>query len=175
MMVDQFSAHFETSTNWLPSSSSYQGLRELKPSVVVWHDARFAAVLAAKGRQEILDLNAFRERQAVLAKKVRHPRPPRIQETLKRVHEFRARLAAEPGLTREALAREVGINPTQLTRLLRLFDLAPEIQRHILALPPSIHRSVVTERRLRPIARIKDREEQLATFHRLLEPTTRLP
>lgn len=94
--------------------------------------------------------------------------PPRIQETLKWVHELRARLVATPGLTRDALALEVGINPGQLTRLLRLADLAPEIQRHILALSPSIHRCVVTERRLRAIARIKEHQEQLEEFRHLL-------
>lgn len=150
-------------------------MRELKPSIVVWHDAGFGAVLAAKGRQEILDLNAFRERQSVLAKKVRHPHPPHIQEALKQAHELRARLATKPGLTRDALAREVGINPSLLTRLLRLPDLAPEIQSHIQALPPSIHRCPVTERRLRPIALINDHGEQLAAFRRLLAPTPRLP
>ncbi|MHB2025096.1 MAG: recombinase family protein [Elusimicrobiota bacterium] len=142
--------------------------RELKNSFVLWHNAKFGIVLAAKGRQEIVDYPAFQARLAVLAKRARKPKPPRIQAVLKEAHELKARLAADRGLTRESLAGEKGLNPGQLTRLLRLADLAPEIQHHILALPPSIHRGAVTERRLRPIAAIPDHKEQVERFRDLL-------
>lgn len=110
-------------------------------------------------------LEAARER---LQARVREPHPPHIQTTLKRAHELAARLAADPALTHKVLAKEAGLNPGHLTRLLRLADLAPEIQQHILALPPSNHRSVVTERRLRPIAQIEDPKKQLELFRSLL-------
>ena len=135
---------------------------------MIWHETRFGTVLAAKGRQEIVDLNAFREHQAVLAKRVRKLHPPHIQTALKRGHELAARLAADPAMTRDALAKQAGLHPGHLTRLLRLHDLAPEIQQHIQALPPTNRRNVVTERRLRPIAKIEDPKEQLERFRSLI-------
>ena len=136
---------------------------------MIWHETRFGTVLAAKGRQEIVDLNAFREHQAVLAKRVRKLHPPHIQTALKRAHELAARLAADPALTREALAKEAGIHPGHLTRLLPLPDLAPEIQQHILALPPCHGWGPITERALRPIARCRDHEDQVIRFNELLK------
>ena len=101
------------------------------------------------------------------------PKPPRIQALLRQALEFKARLVADPRLTRDALAREIKIDPSQLTRRLRLAYLAPEIQRHILALPPSIHRGPITERRLRPIAKIPSLREQLERFQELLKNPVR--
>ncbi|MFA5138313.1 MAG: hypothetical protein WC728_03690 [Elusimicrobiota bacterium] len=101
------------------------------------------------------------------------PAPPRIQALLRQAHEIKARLAADPGLTRTVAAREAGVDPCQLTRLLRLTVLAPDIQRHIRALPPSIGRIVVTERRLRPIAKLPSHRDQLERFHELLQGPVR--
>ena len=107
---------------------------------------------------------------AVLAKHVvQKPKPPRIQALLKRARENKARLAATPALTKEALAREIGINPGQFARLLQLADLAPEIQQHILALPPTLGHGPITERRLRPIAKLANPQEQTILFRGLLQ------
>ena len=130
-------------------------------------DEFYCGVLKGRhGKTRILFGNALQEARERAPKRV--PKPPRIQSILKQAHELRARLAADSGLTREALAREAGLNAGQLTRILRLADMASEIQRHILAMPPSIHRSVVTERRLRPIAKITDSREQVTRFQELL-------
>ena len=66
--IDRFSLSLDTSNNWLRSSYSYQGKRESTSPVVVWHNAQFGLILAAKGRHEIVGLNAFREHQSILAK-----------------------------------------------------------------------------------------------------------
>jgi len=47
--------------------------------------------------------------------------------------------------------------------------LALEIQKHILSLPETVRRSVVTERALRPIARLDDPRTQLVEFMVLLK------
>ncbi len=130
-------------------------------------DEFYCGVLKGRhGKTRILFGNALQDAREKAPKRL--PKPPRIQGILRQAHEFRARLAADLSLTREALAKESGINPGHLTRLLRLADLDPEIQQHILAMPPSIYRSVVTERRLRLIAKIADQREQVARFQTLL-------
>jgi hypothetical protein len=62
-----------------------------------------------------------------------------------------------------------------LTRLLRLADLSPAVQTHILGLPPAVGRGPITERRLRPIARISDHREQERQFKALLRQPVRAP
>lgn len=142
--------------------------RELKNPFVLWHNAEFGIVLAAKGRQEIVASEAYKAHLAVLAKRARQPRPPRIKALLIQARELKTRLIGPTALPREALAKEAGLGPGQLTRLLRLADLAPEIQQYILAMPPSAGWGPVTERSLRPIAKSNDRQYQLAEFRRLL-------
>lgn len=134
----------------------------------MWHNAKCGEILGPKGRKDIVDFRAFLAHQEILGKRARKPKPPRIQAILKQAHEFKARLVAHHGLTQEILAKEKGLNPGHLTRLLRLAALAPEIQQHILALPPSIHRGLVTERRLRCIAAITDHRKQVERFKDLL-------
>ena len=55
-----------------------------------------------------------------------------------------------------------------LTRVLNLLNLAPSIQKHILALPPSVRMGPLTERSLRPLARSRDRDFQIKEFERLI-------
>lgn len=50
-----------------------------------------------------------------------------------------------------------------------LLRLAPKIQEHILSMPDSVRRPAVTERALRPIARLEDPKAQLAELSILLE------
>ena len=136
--------------------------------------ADFGRVNGAKGLARMLS-----PEEAGLARaqqrRYRRAQSPRIQDILRQAIEFKGRLAAAPGLTRDALAHEVGIDPSHLTRLLRLADLAPEIQGHILALPPTAGRGLLTERRLRAIARIADPGEQLHRFRQLLRTPLRAP
>lgn len=50
-----------------------------------------------------------------------------------------------------------------------MLRLAPEIQRHILAMPDMARRPEITERALRPIAQLEDHNEQWAAFSALLD------
>jgi len=120
-------------------------------------------VKGANGLDQILppdDALARRAKQ----RRYRQPRPPRIQRVLKRAQELQNRLEATPGLTRDALAREEGIDPSQLTKILHLLSLAPEIQRHILAMPPTLGRGPLTVRSLMLLAKIPDKTVQLQNF-----------
>ena len=49
-----------------------------------------------------------------------------------------------------------------------LLRLASEIQQHILSMPNLVRRPAITERALQPIARIEEREDQVAAFSELL-------
>lgn len=134
-------------------------------------DSEFTVVLARRGRQSLAFPN---EASAVDRRRVpRAPQPPQVQVLLKRAYELKEKLDGTPGLTRDALAKAEGIDPSRLTRILNLLNLAPEIQQHVLALPPSIRRGLLTERRLRPIAKIADPREQVARFQELLRQPVR--
>jgi len=155
--------------NWLPSSYPGQSQSRTKKSLILWHNVPCGVVLERHGRQKIVDKTTFLAHRSVLDKETRQPSPPRVQVHLKQALGFKARLAADPDLTQVALARQIGINPVQLTRLLRLTDLAPEIQRHIMAMPPCLGWGSITERALRPITLCRDREDQVRLFNTLLK------
>jgi hypothetical protein len=95
------------------------------------------------------------------------PKPPPIQELLKKAQDLSDSLARTPGLTRDALAKKVGIDPSYLTRILNLLNLAPEIQRYLLMLPPTQTKGLLVESRLKHLARIRDHQTQLIEFEKL--------
>ena len=70
---------------------------------------------------------------------------------------------------RLALARELKMDPSQLSRFLNLVNLAPKIQAYIRGLPPTTHRSIITDRDWHRLARTHDRESQLREFDVLLD------
>lgn len=121
----------------------------------------------AKGERKILSPQqaaALQSRQ----RRYREPRPPRIQVLLRQAYELKERLDTNPGLTRDALAREVGCSPTRLTMILNLLNLAPQIRQRILELPPVVGQGRITERRIRPLARLRDQAAQRMGFELLL-------
>ena len=67
------------------------------------------------------------------------------------------------------IARREGLTRARVTQVLALLRLAPAIQKHLLSLPRTDCRPVVTERALRPIAQLDDHEEQRAAFSMLLD------
>jgi len=135
-------------------------------------EVEFGEVCGPKGGKLLLapeKAAALRSRQ----RRYREPKPLRIQALLRQACDLQDRLNHHPGLTREALAREVGMDPSRLSRILGLLNLAPAIRERILALPPSVTRGTLTERRLRPVARLKDPVRQLIEFERLLSAPER--
>jgi hypothetical protein len=95
------------------------------------------------------------------------PRAPTIQKLLIQAHTIKALLDENPLSKRCAIAREIGMNPSYLTRVLHLLNLAPEIQDHIMNLKPSIYPGPITENRIRFLARNPDHNYQITEFHRL--------
>ena len=85
-----------------------------------------------------------------------------------KAHKLKKRLDAAPGLTRDALAKEIGLDPSRLTKILRLLNLAPEIQRYVSGMRPAKSRGPLTGRRLMWLAGIPDMDSQVQNFRRLL-------
>lgn len=72
-------------------------------------------------------------------------------------------------MTRAELASQVGIDPSVLSRIFNLLNLAPEIQDHIAKMEPSIHQSPISERRIRELASNSNHEFQKQEFSRLVD------
>ena len=70
-------------------------------------------------------------------------------------------------MSAEACANERFLTRARMTQIMKLLDLAPEIQEQILFLPPI---SGLHERALRPIANRMDWDEQKRLFHKLAGP-----
>jgi hypothetical protein len=66
------------------------------------------------------------------------------------------------------IARREGLTRARVTQVLGLVRMAPEIQEHILALPETAGRPAISERALRPVARIPRTRDQLHAFQQLL-------
>ena len=52
-----------------------------------------------------------------------------------------------------------------------MLRLAPEIREHVLSMPDMVRRPAISERTLRPIAKIEDRNEQFEAFSELFDTT----
>lgn len=99
----------------------------------------------------------------------KEPRTPRIVDLLRKAQEW-SRMIDSGEISGQAdIARREGLTRARVTQVLALLRLAPAIQRHILSLPKTDRRPVITERALRPIARLDDHEEQRAAFSMLLD------
>jgi hypothetical protein len=95
------------------------------------------------------------------------PRPPPIQELLKRAHELKHRLDSAPGLTRFALAKDLTLDPSRVSQILNLLNLAPKIQVYIRDLPFTKRHDPIGDYQWMRLARIKDRNLQSQEFERL--------
>jgi hypothetical protein len=69
------------------------------------------------------------------------------------------------------LARLGRVTRARMTQIMKLLDLAPDIQEQILHLSPTLR---LNERNLRPIVRRIDWTEQRTMFQKIIDPSTRL-
>jgi hypothetical protein len=81
-----------------------------------------------------------RPKRAAYKRKPRPPKPappppPTIQDYLRKAYVFKKRMRDDPGLTREVLAQEEGIDLVQMGKILSLLRLTPATQQAILAMP----------------------------------------
>ena len=126
--------------------------------------------LGPSGKHRLLFGNALWE--ACRKEHEKAPQPPRIQRIFQQAYNLKSRLDSTPGLSQSSLARELGINRVRVTQILNLLRLAPEIQRQILALPPSTTRGPITEYSLRRLVCDPNHENQLREFEQLLAAST---
>lgn len=66
------------------------------------------------------------------------------------------------------IAHQEGITRSRVTQVMGMLRLAPEIQEKILVMPDAIHKSLLTERVLRPIGTITYYGNQILEFPKLL-------
>ena len=100
------------------------------------------------------------------------PEPQTAVNPIKQALAMR-QLLGTPGIGSKAdIARYLGISRARVTQTLNLLKLAPEIQKHILALPDE-EAAFFTEHRLRQLTRIVLREAQREAFHGLLSQARR--
>jgi hypothetical protein len=97
------------------------------------------------------------------------PQAPRVVELLRKAIEWQALLESGQVLNQAEIARQEGITRARVTQVMGMLRLAPEIQKHVLGMPSAIG-SPITERALRPIARMDGPATQRAAFFALLGP-----
>jgi len=96
------------------------------------------------------------------------PRTPPVVEFLRKALEWRALLASGEAKNQSDIARHEGISRVRVTQVMWLLRLAPEIQERILAMPETIRRPAISERALRPIARLENITDQKTLFQELI-------
>ncbi|MBK8164693.1 MAG: hypothetical protein IPK64_01890 [bacterium] len=92
-------------------------------------------------------------------------------EFLRKAQDWRRQLDAGDVRTQSEIARREGISRARVTQIMALNRLAPEIQDRVLSLPAMVHRSVITEKALRPIALLDNRDTQNDLFRELVQQT----
>jgi hypothetical protein len=98
--------------------------------------------------------------------------PPRIVRLLAQAEEWQRQLDLGVSSTRAAIAARGGVSAMRVTQVLALLNLHPAIQEWIRSLPPGTPPRTVTERALRPIARMALGAQLVAVARRW--PTGRL-
>lgn len=91
-------------------------------------------------------------------------KPTPVTELLKRAEKYAEMLSQGKAKSQAEIARRESVNRARITQITNLLKLSPEIQDYLKNLkePRLIH--YFTEKRLRPIAKIKDHQEQIRKF-----------
>jgi len=95
------------------------------------------------------------------------PKTPCVTAHLKRAIEWQRLLDTGRFNSRSSIARQEGLSRARVTQILSLINLAPKIRQYIISLPKTTYETVITERTLRSLTRIKDKEQQIETFERI--------
>jgi hypothetical protein len=107
------------------------------------------------------------------------PRPKATQRTqsaaelLRTANRWQQLLDSGAVGSKSQIARREGLTRARVTQIMNLLRLAPTIQRRLLDSADSVDESTLTERALRPIARLPDRRKQISAF-RALSPSHRI-
>ena len=92
---------------------------------------------------------------------------PWVAELLRKALAWRALLTSGEVSNQATIARREGITRARVTQILGLLRLAPEIQHHILSMPRTMGRPTISERVLRSITMLEDKQ-QLHAFADIL-------
>lgn len=144
----------------------FEQLSVLSSAILLTDEAPFGHANGPRGRKRLLPP----EDAEIAQQRLRKNRPPRtlaIQRLLERAHQLKQHLDESPGLTRLALAKELGLDPSRVSQILNLLNLAPEIQAYIKDLPPTNQLESIGDRKWMRIARIRDQNLQIDEFKRL--------
>jgi len=95
---------------------------------------------------------------------------PKIRILLEKAYHLQQRLKSEPELTRANLAHELNVSRPRITQILKLLDMAPEIQNFIHSLPQHNGHCRLSERQLRPIMQLDSYRQQVKEFNQLVPP-----
>jgi hypothetical protein len=108
---------------------------------------------------------------SLLFNKIKYPQPT-IKDLLSKAEKYtyelsKARAALGQINTKTELSRKLGISKARLTQIMNLLKLAPEIQEYLKNINDPSLLNFFNEKRLRPIASIKDKQTQLEKFEEL--------
>jgi len=144
-------------------------IKALAPNIGLPDSFKFGIAVGPDGRRSLLAEDEFRAWQAS-----RQPPPPAIQAHLREACQLKKRLERAPGLSKVALAAELGVSRFGLIQTLSLARLSPEIQRFIQALPPGMGErevaGILSKEALWRLAAITDLEEQNREFKKVFLP-----
>jgi hypothetical protein len=96
-------------------------------------------------------------------------RTPHIKTLLLQAIRWKALLESGRVSDQAEIARYEGLSRARVTQIMKLLNLAPEIQNHILNMPKSSHRPDISERSLRHITQLENKREQVAAFQKIIE------
>lgn len=126
----------------------------------------FGIIRVGNGARRLLGEEAL---QVLKESEERKFQPPKVQTLLRTAQTLQSTLDRQPETSRATLAREFGITRARMTQILGLLNLAPEIQNHILSMPPVNGMPPISERSLRPMTLIGSQRKQVRMFKRLVK------
>jgi len=93
--------------------------------------------------------------------------PPRVTRLLVQAEQFQRLLDPGEVASRAALARRFRLTRAQVTQILNLLKLCPEIQHHVRSLDSDTPERLVTEARLRKVSQLSHEDQRVWAEHHL--------
>jgi len=96
-------------------------------------------------------------------------KPPKIKANpILQALKFQEILSSKKAKSKNELAKKIGLSRVRITQIMNLLKLNPEIIQRFSSFEPAAF-NFLTERRLRPLTRIKDKNTQIAIFRKMLQ------
>ena len=89
------------------------------------------------------------------------------EHPIRQAFKWREMLNADNTLTQSQLAQKQGVSRARVSQIMRLLSLPEEVQNVLLGLKDPVQSRILSERRMRNIALLPDRESQLKAFQDL--------